>query len=630
MSLRSGAIPISSPGLPGRERELTWLERELANAAAGNTRFILLAGPTGVGKTRLLREAARRATAFQVRGLHLPPERVSPEDLIEDWLGPTLVPGARRGGTSTDLGLAAVAFPRLRDLYPVAGGPPSGAVPYSRAVAAVNRLLGEAADRHPLLFLIDDLPRLRPEVRALILDLAAGLSGSPVAFLATARREHPRRDRALGPLLDRHLLAAIDIDPLSESGLGELIAGELDRGIVASLLPWLWARSRGNPLFAVELIRSLEGQGLLHVDRTTGAWRIAMPIESERLPESIAHVLDSRRRALAAELGRALPFLALLGADVPDRAFAHALGISAEKAADLRARLHRAGILVRQGTGDAFAHPLMAEHWQAALAREARQRVAGNALDDLRADVAARPEALPGLRPGSCATGFEPASDEELARIRSHARAAGRARDAILACVEQGRRSLRAGRPREAVRWARRASARLAKIDAAVDPETERWIRGQIDYLTGSALHREGRFRPAEARLARFLTLPEAADPHYGTYAFIRLGKLLVHCGRSEEGRQVLENGIRVLEAVSTPVARMIRCDMHGDLAFIAAGAGAIAVAESHLAAAVQALGDLAGDPTCGSSRPPPCSITRRLWRSSAVICGRPPRISSV
>jgi AAA ATPase domain len=54
---------IQSPVLVGRDAYLALVENRLAGAAEGAGQLLFVAGEAGIGKTRLLRSAARRAQA---------------------------------------------------------------------------------------------------------------------------------------------------------------------------------------------------------------------------------------------------------------------------------------------------------------------------------------------------------------------------------------------------------------------------------------------------------------------------------------------------------------------------------------------------------------------------------------
>ncbi len=573
-------------------------------------------GEAGIGKTRLLQEAARRS-GMRTLDLYGLPERLSTEDLLEAWCVP-LLSRARHGIEGADLSIAAAAYPRLADLDPVAGADPPPKVTPARALAAVARLITHAAERDPLLFLIDDLPRMRSEVRAFVAEMAAVLAHARLAFLITARQDpaasgasDPLHDRALAPVLERHLVRRIDVQPLAEGGLRELIAAELDLGIVPALLPWLAAKTGGNPLFAIELLRALEGQGLLYMDHRTGSWLLGGQLTEVGLPETITHVLDSRRRRLPPELAHPLPALALLGPDAPTAFLARVLALDSDAVGDLRRRLTRAGVLIRRGETHAFSHPLMAENWVRDLDPKDRRRLLVEAIDlDLEA-IFGRQDGISeskgvirgGGRRGSCATGLEPALDDELARIIAYAGALDRDHDASypLAALELGRRSLVGQGPRAAVHWARRAARRVTRVRSRGQ---RRWLRGQIDLLMGNALYQKGRLPAAEARLRHFLRTPEVRDLKRGIGAFTALGQLLIKRSQPDEARRVLEAGRATLTgAAAEPGALMASAEILCYLARIEMSRDDLHLAADLLQQASATLADLHDDPQVAEAR---------------------------
>jgi len=63
------AVGVTSSRLVGRERELAELEAALAEAADGRPALAFVAGESGVGKTRLVRELQQRAGEYGARVL---------------------------------------------------------------------------------------------------------------------------------------------------------------------------------------------------------------------------------------------------------------------------------------------------------------------------------------------------------------------------------------------------------------------------------------------------------------------------------------------------------------------------------------------------------------------------------
>ena len=69
MSSDTGTVPtrVTSSRFIGRSRELAELEAALADASAGRPSLAFIAGESGVGKTRLLKELERGALAAEAR-----------------------------------------------------------------------------------------------------------------------------------------------------------------------------------------------------------------------------------------------------------------------------------------------------------------------------------------------------------------------------------------------------------------------------------------------------------------------------------------------------------------------------------------------------------------------------------
>ena len=137
------ATPAS--GFLGRTSEREVLDRLLANVRGGQSAVLIIRGEAGIGKTALLRYAARQATGFrlaQVTGVQAEME------LPFAGIHQLCAPGLDR--------LDALPQPQ-QDAVRVALGLASGQVPDRLLIAlAVLGLLSAVAEERPLLCLVED------------------------------------------------------------------------------------------------------------------------------------------------------------------------------------------------------------------------------------------------------------------------------------------------------------------------------------------------------------------------------------------------------------------------------------------------------------------------------------------
>ena len=167
-------------GFLGRTRERRRLDGMLAQARAGQSAVIVIRGEPGIGKTALLRHAARQAAGLQIREV----EGVEAEMELP-------FAGIHR--------LCAPLFDRLKVLAEpqqnamrVAFGISSGAAPNTFLVAvAVLSLLCACAEERPLLCLVDDAQWLDAASLQCLGFVARRLLAEPVAMVFALREPSP-------------------------------------------------------------------------------------------------------------------------------------------------------------------------------------------------------------------------------------------------------------------------------------------------------------------------------------------------------------------------------------------------------------------------------------------------------
>jgi DNA-binding CsgD family transcriptional regulator len=331
------------------EREV--LDRLLAQGREGQSAVLVIRGEAGIGKTALLRYAARQASGYrvaQVAGVEA--EMELPFAGIHQLCAPVLDR------------LDALPQPQQDALY-VALGLASGQVPDRFVVGlAVLGLLSAAAEERPLLCLVEDAQWLDAASGLILGFVARRLLAESVAIVVTVREPNTRHDFDGLPALLLRGLAEEDARTL----LTRAVPGRLDDSVRDRIV----AETRGNPLALLDLPGSLSPAEL------AGGFE---PLAATDLPRH----LEDHYLHRAGELPEATQRLLLLAAAEPlgDATLvwraAHGLGIESSSLAPAEdAQLVDVGARVR------FRHPLVRSAMYRAAAVSER-RAAHRALAEV-------------------------------------------------------------------------------------------------------------------------------------------------------------------------------------------------------------------------------------------------------
>jgi DNA-binding CsgD family transcriptional regulator len=275
---------------------LELLERMLEEACGGSSRFVVVTGEPGIGKTSLLGELVRKAQerdCLVLEGRAAEFERELPFGLVVDAFDAyleSLDPRTYDRLAADGLDELASVFPSLRSLGG-ASAHPSTASERFRAHHAVRELIERLAARKPLLLALDDvhwsdvaslelighLVRRRPEAAVMV----------AVAYRAGQARP------ALAGAVDGALLAG-EIDRLELGPLGADEAGLLVPAEAAAERERLYRDSGGNPFYLLQLARSAaEGNG---------SARAAGSPHAEAVPAAVAAAIAGELAALPDEV----------------------------------------------------------------------------------------------------------------------------------------------------------------------------------------------------------------------------------------------------------------------------------------------------------------------------------------
>jgi len=479
-----------------RGAELTSLDRLLANAEHAAGRVALIEGPPGIGKTRLLREVARRARdrglgVLTARGSEL--ERSFPYGIVHQLLDPVVRSGAPDDREDLMAGAAGLARPVFEPSPTAeAAGDPSFAI-----LHGLYWLLANLAERGPLFIAIDDAQWSdRPSGRLLEF-LAPRLEGMPIALAVASRDTGNVAEPDALSALARAPLQRIKLRRLSTAAVGGLVAAGLGEQAGETLASACATATGGNPFLIHELLNDLARQQRATDDID--------PATVERLgPREVAAAALARVGGLsgAPALTRAL---AVLGEDAHLTAAAALAELDPGEASATADGLADAMIL-EAGRPLRFAHPIVRAAVYDAISAGTRSDLHARAAQ-LRARGGAEPDAV-----AAHLLETEPRGDEATVEALRRAAAASAGR----------------GAPEPAIEFLRRALA---------EPPVDR-LRPEILHELGSALMRVGA-PEATGALQEAFELAVTADARALTA--LELAENLMVAGRSPATVAVLE-----------------------------------------------------------------------------------------
>lgn len=306
----------------GRETEIDCLRGEFQAVAAGSgVRMVLVTGPAGVGKTRLVEEVgneAERLGGWFCGGRYLRGVGAAYGpwvDALESALARLRPREAARLADPYRTRLAHV-LPSLADGVgsredPAAGllGPEDQRQQLHDGLAHLLRGLGERA---PLMLLLDDL-QWAPSLD-LLRHLAGRLSALRVLIVGTWRKaEFEQRAELVQARLDiarAGTVRSIDLKPLDQAQTARLVADRFGAGPAERLGGAVYRRTRGNPFFIEETLRALQDTGV--VRSVDGAWQAADAVELP-VPDSVRATVIERVGRLGETAAQVLSRAAVLG-----------------------------------------------------------------------------------------------------------------------------------------------------------------------------------------------------------------------------------------------------------------------------------------------------------------------------
>jgi predicted ATPase len=229
-----------------RAAEVTALSAALEEAERGDARLVLLLGPAGSGKTRLLEEL-RRLT--RDRGIAIREARGGELERDLAW------------GTTRDL-LSGIPVPEDGPAHAAAAVLDPTAMLEANAESflyALTSVVADAArDASPLVLCVDDVHWADERSRAFLLYLARRLAGLPLLLVLAARPADPDGDRGFVERIAAEPSSVVlELAPLGEPSVATLLAQALPAPPDAALVAACHEATGGVALLVTELADEL-------------------------------------------------------------------------------------------------------------------------------------------------------------------------------------------------------------------------------------------------------------------------------------------------------------------------------------------------------------------------------------
>jgi DNA-binding SARP family transcriptional activator len=312
----SDAAEVGDPSIVGRVAELGSLRTALGEARRA-TRFVVVEGEPGIGKTRLLEALGGEAAAGGAVVVWGRTHESGAAPAYWPWLAALRTLVEQRPDLAS--GLGSLLDPRGGLEEVGEAGPASFRL--HEAVAVALETAGAAS---PVVVLLDDLQWADPASLELLGYLATRLSDAPVLVGVTLRsRELGRSDpvtSALSAIARRPGSRRLTLKGLDATDSGELLAQAAGRPVDESVAAAIHARASGNPFFAGELARLLADEDQLD---DVGA------VARTPVPEGVRDVVRRRLDRLPEPTVDVLRVAAVLGRDLELSLLAAAAGTSA-------------------------------------------------------------------------------------------------------------------------------------------------------------------------------------------------------------------------------------------------------------------------------------------------------------
>jgi class 3 adenylate cyclase/tetratricopeptide (TPR) repeat protein len=539
--------------LTGRDAEMRTI-RELFHAAVDRRvpRLVLVAGPAGVGKSRLgwefrkyidgLADVVRwhsgrclsygEGASFWALAEIVRQRFGIAEDDLPEAAAAKLVDGAAEWVTEpAERRYVGSRLGRLLGVpYP---GDAGEALSREELFAGWRIFFERMAAVEPVVLMVEDAQHADSALLDFLDHLVDWIRDLPVYVVVFARSELEQARPGFGTGRNR---VAMTVDPLDDASMHELVEA-LVPGLPRDARDAIVAQAQGVPLFAVETVRGLIDRDV--VQPIDGVYRLVGDVGRLDVPDSLHSLLAARLDALEPRTRRLVSDAAVLGSTFPKDALDAVSGLDAVTVADALAELLRREVLV------VTADPLSPERGSYAFAQELLRQVAYDTLS--RRDRKARHLAVAAHLRRAFANDGEEVSDvlarhylDALTAVPDDADADDIRDLAADVLVRAGERAERTGAPSGAAT----SYLRAAEL---VEPDDDRRTADLWERATLAAKASGDHGRTIELATVTVSRFDELGDVRSAARNRTLLGRSLRRAGRHTEAREVLHEALAEL-----------------------------------------------------------------------------------
>ena len=305
-----GHLPLSIERFVGRVEELRSLIRLLDDSAEQKPRVVGIVGEAGIGKTTIMKQLEPEV---RLRAGSLVSGRSQEAD-VQPPYGPwaEVINSIRRIGR--------VPVRPWKELPQIVPGLAMATQQIERTAGSRYALLEEiaeyirlAAQERPLVILLDDFQWADSASWDTLEYLLPQLESERLLICLTLRAEETQ-----GEVLERRrrisrneIFHELSLSRLTRDELKQWIEGAFHRQDVGrEFLAFLYRHTEGNPLFVVQVLRTLVDEGAIWYTGDRWEWR---PVSELRLPVAISDLISRRLSRLSPESHTLLTVAAVIG-----------------------------------------------------------------------------------------------------------------------------------------------------------------------------------------------------------------------------------------------------------------------------------------------------------------------------